>query len=181
MGRLRLISLIRLRGLFGSTHSPRRRKYILLRSCSGEFLFDQVNFRVAGNTTISGTTYREVEIIATGPNGETFSGTYIARELEGGLYIARRGDGDQLYGFELKTSVSAGDAYVHTDERGNSYDVSVSEQTITVPAGTFEVLVYRIVRQLNGDTDIAYIAPGIGPVRIDFRGETYRLVSTNVN
>jgi len=80
----------------------------------------------------------------------------------------------------VRTDVSGGDTYIHTDERGNSYDVNVSEQTITVPAGTFDVLAYRVTRQSNGNTDSALIAPGIGPIQLDFRGEIYRLESTNV-
>ena len=141
---------------------------------------NQLDFRVAGNTTINGTTYRKVEIIATGSNGATFSRTYVARERESGLYVSPSEDNESLIGFELQTSVSAGDTYIHTDEDGNSFVVSVSEQSTTVETGTFEVLVYRIVNQANGNTDVAYIAPGIGPVQLDFRGETYRLVSTNV-
>jgi len=148
-----------------------------------EGFVDQVEFYVGSTVTVNGDTYREIEITATSPGRDDFTNRYVARQEAEGLYIARPDTVDggvQLYGFELRTSASEGDAYVHTDERGNAYDVSVSEQTITVQAGTFDVLAYRAVRQSSGAVDITYIAPSIGPIRIDWRGSTFRLVSTNV-
>lgn len=150
-------------------------------SVDGGFI-DQVEVEVNGTTTINGELYREIDILASA-SGSTFGRTYVARETSNGIYIARPDTseaGIQLYGFLLRSDISDGGAYVHTDERGNSYDVSVSAQTITVPAGSFEALTYRATRQSNGNTDIAFIAPGIGPVQLDFRGEIYRLESTNV-
>jgi hypothetical protein len=136
-----------------------------------------VTLRMSGEENIRGETYRQIDYATSdGFNGES---ALVARTSDRGLYIARR-DVDDLYGFELRRTVSDGDTYVHTDERGNSYDVIVSEQSITVPAGTFDVMAYRVTRQSNGNTDTAFIAPGIGPVQLDFRGEIYRLESTNV-
>lgn len=147
---------------------------------------EEATIRVGGSTTISGVSYREVEVSATTSSEfiPTIEQTYVVRERENGLYIARPDtiEGDiQLFGFELQTSLSAGDTYVHTDERGNSYNVSVSEQSITVPTGVYDVLVYRATRQGSDDTDIAFLAPGVGPVQIDYRGTILRLVSTNVD
>jgi hypothetical protein len=136
-----------------------------------------VTLRMSGEENIRGETYRQIDYATSdGFNGES---ALVARTSDRGLYIARR-DVEDLYGFELRRTVSDGDTYVHTDERGNSYDVIVSEQSITVPAGTFDVMAYRVTRQSNGNTDTAFIAPGIGPVQLDFRGEIYRLESTNV-
>lgn len=144
---------------------------------------EKVEFRVGGNTTINNDAYREIDIIATTSNMMTLTRTYVAREQSGGVYIARPDTteaGIQLYGFELRSPDATNGAYAYTDERGHVYDVSISEQTLTVEEGMFEVLAYRVVRQLNGNTDTAFIAPGIGPVQLDFRGESYRLESTNV-
>lgn len=146
---------------------------------------EEVTIRVGGSTTINGTSYREVEVTGTTSSDfmPTISEMYVVRERDNGTYIARPDtvDGDiRLFGFELQTSLSAGDTYVHTDERGNSYDVSVTEQSITVPAGSYDVLVYRAVLQGNDDTDVAFLAPGFGPVQINYRGTILRLVSTNV-
>lgn len=143
---------------------------------------DQIKIEVNGTTTLNGDSYREIDILASSSES-TFRRTYVARETSNGLYIARPDTSDagiQLYGFLLQSAVSDGGSYVHTDERGNSYDVSVSAQTITVPAGSFEALVYRATRQETGNTDNAFIDPGIGPVQLDYRGEIYRLESTNV-
>jgi len=148
-------------------------------SVEGRFVPDgqTITLRVGGEETIRGETYRQIDY--TTSDGFNRESALVARTLERGLYIARR-DIEDLYGFELRSAVSDGDTYVHTDERGNSYDVIVSEQSITVPAGTFDVLVYRVTRQSNESTDLAFIAPGIGPVQLDFRGEIYRLESSNV-
>ena len=152
-------------------------------SVEGRFVPDgqTVTLRVSGEENIRGETYRRIDYATS--DGLNRESALVARTLERGLYIARpdiEDSGIQLYGFELRSAASDGNAYVHTDERGNSYDVSASEQTITVPAGTFDVLAYRVTRQSNGKTDTAFIAPGLGPVQLDFRGEIYRLESTNV-
>jgi hypothetical protein len=146
---------------------------------------NEATIRVGGNTTINGVSYREVKVTATTTSEfiPTLSETYVAREQDNSLYIARpdtAGSDIRLFGFELQTSLSEGDTYVHTDERGEIYDVSVSKQAVTVPAGSYDVLVYRAVRQFNDATDLAFIAPGVGPVQLDYQGATLRLVSTNV-
>jgi len=149
-------------------------------SVEGDFVPDgeTVTLRVGAETTINNNSYREIER-STSSSGVFSNSNIVASNRPNGVYIARR-DLSDLYGFLVRTDVSGGDTYIHTDERGNSYDVNVSEQTITVPAGTFDVLAYRVTRQSNGNTDSALIAPGIGPIQLDFRGEIYRLESTNV-
>lgn len=149
-------------------------------SVEGDFAPDgeTVTLRVGAETTINNNSYREIER-STSSSGTFSNSNIVASNRPNGVYIARR-DLSDLYGFLVRTDVSGGDTYIHTDERGNSYDVNVSEQTITVPAGTFDVLAYRVTRQSNGNTDSALIAPGFGPIQLDFRGEIYRLESTNV-
>lgn len=151
----------------------------------GNQAVEEATVRIGGSTTINGISYREVDVTAITrlELAPIFNVTYVVRERDNGLYIARPDtvNGDiRLFGFELQTSVSPGETYIHTDERGNSYDVSVTEQSITVPAGSFDVSVYRVTPEVGDDVDLAFIAPGVGPVEVDYRGTKLRLLSTNV-
>jgi len=150
----------------------------------GDGLEGQVDIEIRGNSTIDGTSYRIAEANITGIVGSMAAFTFAIQELDNGLYIGRVDGRDErdvpLLGFELRTEVSEGDTYSHVDEEGNVFNVIVSEQRITVPAGTFDVRVYTVTQRSNGGTDTAFIAPGVGPVQLDYDGVLLRLVSTNV-
>lgn len=88
----------------------------------------------------------------------------------------------------LKYPVEDGDKYQYTDEAGrNTFQVSVSKKSISVPAGTYDCLMYRIVqiRSEYQNVDRVCIKPRLGPVfwsREGVRGlnTVLELNSTNV-
>ena len=82
----------------------------------------------------------------------------------------------------LEYPIEAGSSYQHADTvgTGRTYQVSVSRDSVSVPAGTFECLRYTIRK----DTLIAEAAlkPGLGPVWVYLAAEqdTLSLTSTTV-
>lgn len=117
--------------------------------------------------------------------GITFS------ERDDGLILeteTRTSGGEGIRSMFLKYPAEPGDSYLYTQSKLN-WDVDVSEETrVTVPAGTFDCIVYTIRNDEFGGDHRVWIAPGVGPVRWlrdddGFRGDKfefdYQLVSTN--
>lgn len=69
--------------------------------------------------------------------------------------------------FLLEYPVESGDKYEYTDAAGNrTFEVTITEERIEVPAGTFDTIVYTI-KEISFDRIVGrvYIEPGFGPVR----------------
>jgi len=84
--------------------------------------------------------------------------------------------------FVLRYPIEDGATYEYTDPGGDeTFEVSVTRQSITVPAGSFDCLMYTIQEEGDEDSQRAWIKPGTGPVRLqDIEGEgTLELISTN--
>jgi hypothetical protein len=67
----------------------------------------------------------------------------------------------------LKFPVEDGSTYEHTDANGNTYQVSVSRTSASVPVGNFENCLEYAVRGTENGTlrAILTVKPGFGPVR----------------
>ena len=73
-------------------------------------------------------------------------------------------DGQVLLG----NPAGAGDSYVHPDTAGTEsriFEISVSRETVVVPADTFDCTVYTIATSSGGVLAQTAITPGFGPVR----------------
>jgi hypothetical protein len=98
--------------------------------------------------------------------GETTdTSTVVFREDENGIVV-----GFTLSGYRnmrLQYPVEDGDKYQYTDAAGqNTFEVSVSETNISVPAGNYDCIMYRIVqiRSEYQNVDRVCVKPGVGPV-----------------
>ena len=89
---------------------------------------------------------------------ETDGEPFLVRTQGDGLYVME----EDLVGFPLKYPAEDGEIYTHTDDDGNEYRITVTDQTITVPAGTFDCLQYEI--ESDGS---ACISPDVGPIQIN--------------
>ena len=91
--------------------------------------------------------------------------TVAFRKSENGIVV-----GFTLSGYRnmrLRYPVEDGDKYQYTDAAGqNTFEVSVSETDISVPAGNYDCLMYRIVqiRSEYQNVDRVCVKPGLGPV-----------------
>jgi len=100
---------------------------------------------------------------------ETDGEPFLARPREEGLYVTE----ENLVGFPLRYPAEDGKIYTHTDDDGNEYKITVTDQTITVPAGTFDCLQYEIEFDGSGAesglgfSGSACISPDVGPIQID--------------
>jgi len=68
----------------------------------------------------------------------------------------------------LRNPVNAGDSYRHSDTTGTeerTFEVSVAQETVVVPADTFDCTVYTIEASSGGVLAQTAIKPGFGPVR----------------
>lgn len=92
-----------------------------------------------------------------------------------------RGLPDIQGGMRLKYPVDPGASYQHADTVGTdrTFQISVSQDSVTVPAGTYECLIYTI----RADTVVATasIKPGFGPVRVSLAAERDTLLLTDTN
>lgn len=95
----------------------------------------------------------------------------------GGLSVSL--DGEEVFLFRYP--VGSGDSYKYTDAGGTVHDVSVSRESITVPAGFYECLLYTIREAEGGESRRVWMKPALGPVRVDLQEfGVAELVSTNV-
>lgn len=138
---------------------------------------ERVSFRVdsEGNAVVFEST-----------SGELRDTTVLTEKKSEGLLVGPNLENRD--NFLLKFPVEAGDAYEYTDAEGkHTFQITVSRETVEVPAGTFKTLVYSI-REDGRDTvdDRVYVKPGFGPVRWDyFPGNPgfdagYQLLGSNV-
>lgn len=100
---------------------------------------------------------------------ETDGEPFLVRLEEEELYVTE----EDLIGFPLKYPAEDGEIYTHTDDDGNEYRITVTDQTITVPAGTFDCLQYEIefdgpgAESGLGFSGSACISPDVGPIQIN--------------
>lgn len=124
----------------------------------------RMSMRVEGTEAINGVSYAVIQMMI---NDEipTFyeGGRLYTRQNEGGVYIGERLRNGDLLGFLLRYPIEDNTSYIHIDEEGNEFTVQVSKLSASVPAGTFDVIQYRISDGAHNNTT-ALIAPGIGPV-----------------
>jgi len=135
-----------------------------------------------GNLTLEVTDPTTVDVVGSGFNIKA------ENQPEGTLI---RGEDFDLQVYDpamlLKYPVEAGESYQHTDGKPSTFSVSVTEETVTVPAGEFECLAYTIERLRQGgnsrsDIRKVWVKPGLGPVRLRQEdGLTASLISTNVD
>jgi hypothetical protein len=113
----------------------------------------------------------------------TYRDTILVRKNDQGILIRGRKEFPQDFpAMLLKYPVEEGESYQHTDGEGNTFQISVSRESVTVPAGEFDCLLYTITEV--GDPDEitrAWIKPGMGPVRFKEAETVWELTSTNVN
>lgn len=110
----------------------------------------------------------------------------VFKKKANGILVGWTLDGHR--NMRLKYPAEDGDKYQYTDAAGqNTFQVSVSKTSISVPAGTFDCLMYRIVqiRSEFQNVDRLCVKPGLGPVfwsREGVRGlnTVLELNSTNV-
>lgn len=82
----------------------------------------------------------------------------------------------------LKYPAEEGDTYQHTDGDGTTYEVSVSETSISVPAGDYDgCLQYTISLPDIGSLSTVTVKPGVGPLEWEGGDATYELTETNVD
>lgn len=98
-----------------------------------------------------------------------------AEQRSNGLLI--RLDGEEVFLFRYPVEV--GTTYEYTDVEGTNFEVSVSRESITVPAGFFECLLYTIQGPAGRDSPRVWMRPALGPVQLDLRGfDSVELIST---
>jgi hypothetical protein len=145
---------------------------------------ETVRLRVAGTESISEQSYFRVNTLTgsatvTGGSANPGSPLYV-QERDDGVYIGIRRSESMLEGFFLRYPISDGSTYVHTNEEGDAFDVTVTERSVTVPAGTFDAVQYRILDQAADNADeragiTVIAAPGVGPLQLSSAQNTVRL------
>lgn len=109
------------------------------------------------------------------PLKEASSGSLLVK------WARTRGDIDGSMRFNYP--VSDGETYTYTDSHGEkqSFNISVSRDSVTVPVGTFDCFIYT-VRQSKKKVAEAAIKPGFGPVRVslNYENSVLELIDTNV-
>jgi hypothetical protein len=122
-------------------------------------------------------------VIADRDQERTFRDTILVRKNDQGILIRGEKISPQDFpAMQLKYPVEEGASYRHTDGEGDTFQVSVTRESITIPAGEFDCLLYTITEV--GDPDEitrAWIKPGMGPVRVERNGVMRELTSTNVD
>lgn len=109
----------------------------------------------------------------------------VDKTEEGTLIRGEEDDPGEYPVMLLKYPVEEGESYEHTDGEGSTFEVTVTKETVTVPAGEYDCLLYTI-RDFTGIEAIGWeiwIKPGMGPVRVARWGgnEVWELTSTNVD
>lgn len=118
---------------------------------------EQTTLEITDSRTINEEQYYEVDpgIDQYETDGEPF----LVRRRGEGLFAAE----EDLVGFPLKYPVEeGGEEYTYIDNDGNEYRITVSNQTLEVPAGTFDCLKYEI-----DSSGSACISPDVGPIQIN--------------
>lgn len=92
-------------------------------------------------------------------------------------------DGEDML---LKYPVEDGETYRYTDSGGdNTFEITVTETSVSVPAGSYEALLYEIDNVDRPTNSKIWIRPGLGVLQFyvdgDTSGRVYRLQSTNVD
>lgn len=110
----------------------------------------------------------------------------VQNQAEGGILIRGYQFRGNLPGenpvIRLKYPAEDGDAYQHTDGEGSTFRVDVSEESVSVPAGDYDCLLYEIREDPGGRPDWeVWMKPGIGPIKIRTEESTGELISTNVS
>lgn len=107
-------------------------------------------------------------------------------EQRNGIWISYNDPADGRYGFLLRFPIGPGDAYTFVDERGDSWNVSVTADDIITSSATISCLYYHISgEQIDPIISDVCLAPGIGPIRIVFEDSdaaqlvSYSLVNSN--
>jgi hypothetical protein len=140
----------------------------------------QVTLTIDGTTTVDGGEYQRIMLASRFGTAEA---PFVIRQKENSIYvgIVRTGSQPVLRGFELRTDVGDGDVYTHRDETGRLYEVRVlGAQPVSVPAGDFEGIGYRVTDVERSDAWTSVIIPGVGPARIESINGTANLVEANV-
>jgi hypothetical protein len=122
---------------------------------------------------------------------ETFSGGDVERDTlvfeersDQGVnirYLYSRRDAPVM---ALRYPIEEGTTYQHTDGSGATYEVTATRETVTVPAGEYDCVLYTIRDPRDGDlVKEIWVKPGMGPVRRSDEGgeEVWELTSTNVD
>jgi len=113
---------------------------------------------------------------------ETDGEPFLVRTEGDGVYVME----EDLVGFPLKYPAEDGEIYTYTDDDGNEYRITITDQTITVPAGTFDCLQYEIEFDGPGGesgfglSGSACISPDVGPIRINLFSLEANLASYNL-
>lgn len=143
-----------------------------------------------GRLSISVNSEGDAEIFETPPGFyiEEDTPVLIEKESDGLMFGLNLQNRDNFF---LKFPAESGDTYQYTDAAGaHNFEVTVSRQTLNVPAGEFDTLVYTIRQtDFSGEPIQArvYIEPGFGPVRYNQRpefpefGSDFQLVGSNVD
>lgn len=109
----------------------------------------------------------------------------VSEESDGLLLesIVVGGEVDESDIILLKYPAEEGDTYQHTDGDGTTYEVSVHEESVSVPAGDYDgCLVYTIRFADSGNiSSEVTVKPGVGPLEWDGGDTMYELTETNVD
>ena len=146
---------------------------------------EPVQLRVGGTASVNGASYRLILATsgtATVTGARTTAGdTLFVQERSDGIYIgAPDFSRDGLEGFLLRYPISGGDDYTYANEEGDTFGVTVTERSISVPAGSFDAIQYRILDENADNSDerfgiTAILTPGVGPLQLSSAQNSIRL------
>ena len=99
--------------------------------------------------------------------------------------LSRFYEGEGFYdggSMRLRYPVETGTTYQFTDTENRQFQVEVSRESVSVPAGSYDCLLYEIVESPPGEVSRRiWVKPGVGPVKFTATDITVELTSTNVN
>lgn len=152
---------------------------------------DGGSYRASLEMEVLSDTTVEVTRTSSGWEGERSEKILVARQSDGllirGEIITSDDPGSEPYvssddpAMLLKYPSEDGDTYQHTDGEGSTYQVNVSQESVSVTAGEYESLKYTFTVPGGGEVlREVWLKPGMGPVRMDTGEEVVELTSTNV-